>query len=360
VAGVGLAVVRELREYRAPATAEQVAAFETDVLAEFVLARASAGMVDKTIRQDLTDLGQIRDWFGRPLWQMTAPDADAYFGRMLRGAAPATRERKANTLSTYFQFLDLRHRAEIYQLTGQAVQCPLDEINRPRKRGEIAIRVPPTETEVDRLFAGWRADLASCRKFATAARDYAAARLWSMVGLRINESRMIDLHDIKWELGMFGKVHVRHGKGSSGMGPRERLVPLINGARDLLVWFVEDVWGILDGDPDRHGAPLLPSERRSGDGSSRRAGDESLRRGLAVAVERHLPGWQGRLSPHVLRHYCASQLYLGGMDLLAIQELLGHSWVATTMRYVHVQKSHIERAWLAGQQRAVARLEGLR
>lgn len=38
---MGLAVVRDLREHRAPATEEELADFETDVLAGFVLARAS-------------------------------------------------------------------------------------------------------------------------------------------------------------------------------------------------------------------------------------------------------------------------------------------------------------------------------
>ena len=37
------------------------------------------------------------------------------------------------------------------------------------------------------------------------------------------------------------------------------------------------------------------------------------------------------MSPHVLRHYCASQLYLTGVDLISIQEMYGHAWVATTM-----------------------------
>jgi integrase len=59
------------------------------------------------------------------------------------------------------------------------------------------------------------------------------------------------------------------------------------------------------------------------------------------------------------RHVCASQLYLGGMDLLAIQEALGHAWVATTMGYVHVHATHVEDAWVAGQERAAMRLEGL-
>ena len=54
----------------------------------------------------------------------------------------------------------------------------------------------------------------------------------------------------------------------------------------------------------------------------------------------------------MLRHFCASQLYLSGMDLIAIQEVLGHSWIATTMRYVHVHRTRVEDAWVAGQQRA--------
>jgi site-specific recombinase XerD len=50
---------------------------------------------------------------------------------------------------------------------------------------------------------------------------------------------------------------------------------------------------------------------------------------------------------------------VNGVDLIAIQEMLGHSWVATTMKYVHVHRTRIEQAWLDGQQRAVRRLEGL-
>jgi len=55
----------------------------------------------------------------------------------------------------------------------------------------------------------------------------------------------------------------------------------------------------------------------------------------------------------------APRSYLGGMDLVAIQQALGHAWVATTMNYIHVHAAHVEDAWIAGQQRAAARLEGL-
>ena len=84
-----------------------------------------------------------------------------------------------------------------------------------------------------------------------------------------------------------------------------------------------------------------------------------FRRSLAEAADRHLPAWSGRLTPHVLRHFCASQLYLAGMTLFAIQELLGHSWTGTTARYIHVHATHVEDAWVAGQQRAADRWKGL-
>ena len=86
-----LALVRDMRELREPSSAEEIESFETDVLAGFVLARASAGLADSTIRNDTGHLDLIRDWFGRPLWEMQPKDADAYFGRVLRDARPSTR-----------------------------------------------------------------------------------------------------------------------------------------------------------------------------------------------------------------------------------------------------------------------------
>ena len=84
---MSLAVVRDLREVRAPAGPEELEALETDVFAGFVLARAAAGLADATITSDVVNLEQIRAWFGRPLWEMEPADADAYFGKVLRNAA---------------------------------------------------------------------------------------------------------------------------------------------------------------------------------------------------------------------------------------------------------------------------------
>jgi site-specific recombinase XerD len=356
---LALAVVRDLREFRAPVSAEELEQFETDVLAGFVLARASAGLADGTIRADVGHLDQMRAWFGRPLWEMEPADADTYFGKVLRGSPSGTRLARAQALTTYFLFLELRHKVEIHRMTGRVVECPIDEMNRPRGSKDAALRIPPTEPEVTTLFIGWGGELATCRKFAPTARNYTAAKLMSQLGLRVSEACKLDLADIKWNLGRFGKIHVRHGKGARGSGPRERMVPLINGADRTLRWFIEDVWSQFDDDHTRPGAPLFPSERTNTDGSSRRVGDDALRNGLAAAAKAHLPGWADKLTPHVLRHFCASELYLGGLDLLAIQEVLGHSWIATTMRYIHVQQTRVEDAWVAGQQRAATRLEGL-
>jgi site-specific recombinase XerD len=44
------------------------------------------------------------------------------------------------------------------------------------------------------------------------------------------------------------------------------------------------------------------------------------------------------------------------MDLKALQELLGHQWLATTSGYIHVHDDHIEQAWAAANARTVDRL----
>ena len=59
------------------------------------------------------------------------------------------------------------------------------------------LRVPPAEAQIELLFAGWREELATRRKFVPAARNYAAARLEADVGLRVNEIRMLDLDDVR-------------------------------------------------------------------------------------------------------------------------------------------------------------------
>ena len=78
---------------------------------------------------------------------------------------------------------------------------------------------------------------------------------------------------------------------------------------------------------------------------------------MTDAIDRWLPDWSGRLTPHGLRHFCASSMYSRGVDLKAIQDLLGHEWLSTTTRYIHVHEDHIEHAWAAANDRVAGRLE---
>ncbi|MFE5740143.1 hypothetical protein [Streptomyces celluloflavus] len=183
---MALAVVQDLGQARGLPTPEELEHFETNAPAGFVLVRASAGLTDGTIQGDVGRLEKVRDWFGRPLWEREPTDANAYFGTTIRDSSPSLRAGRAGAISVFFDFLELRYRAALHQLTGRLVECPLDEMNRPRASVTPQLRIPPSNEEIEQLFAGWRNDLASCRKFAPAARDYTVARLSADVGLRVN------------------------------------------------------------------------------------------------------------------------------------------------------------------------------
>jgi hypothetical protein len=167
---VSLAVVRDLRSQSRLGTAEEVAAFEQDLLAEFVLARSSAGVTDGTIRTDVSIIVELREWFGHPLWQMQPQDLDRFFGRHQRELAAGTKARKAAAIGVFFEFLQLRHKPAIHAATGWVVESPLDEVNRPRGGQSARLRIPPLPREVDLLFGGWREDMARAGKYAAVAR----------------------------------------------------------------------------------------------------------------------------------------------------------------------------------------------
>ncbi|ONH51366.1 integrase [Frankia sp. CcI49] len=343
-------------------SAQELEDFEQELVDQYALAMVGAGCTDHHVAAERATVFEFVRFLGRPVWTTEAVDADRYLTwlRRDRRLARSTLFAKALVLRHFFDFLVARYQGDVHALTGYVVTQPIDEFNRPTKPYFDSPRVPPSDVEVERLFAAWRESLPEARKFLPAARDYLAASLWRRAGLRISETVMLDVRDWRPDLGELGKLHVRFGKGSRGRGPKTRLTPAINAVGELLEWWLADVrhqFGDDWSDPD---APMLPSERRDRDtGRCLRAGADALRSGLAGAVRLWLPAWNGRLTPHALRHYCASSLYARGVDLKAIQELLGHSWLSTTTRYIHVHDGHVEQAWAQANERVAARLTGV-
>ena len=357
---MSLAVVRNITSARQLRTGEEVEDFEQEIVDQYALAMAAAGLTDGHIGNARGAIIEFRRSLRGPLWSATCDDADRFLAELRRiGRSVTTRAGKAGALAHFFDFLILRYQGDIHALTGVVVEQPIDEFNRQSGKSLGKVRVPPSDAEVDALFTSWRGSVTEARKYLPAARNYFAASLWRRLGLRINETVMLDICDWRPDLGEFGKLHVRHGKGSRGRGPKGRLLPAINGADKLIDWWLAEVrhqFGDGWSDPD---APMLPSERRDPDyGKCGRVGDDQLRHGLRVQTELWLPAWSGRLSPHVLRHYCASSLYGAGMDIKALQELLGHEWLSTTTQYVHVHDEHVERSWLNANRRLETRFAG--
>jgi site-specific recombinase XerD len=360
---MGLAVVHSLGAGAARLVLpEELEEFEQELVDQYALACCAAGVGDGPGAADRAVIFAFVRFMNRRVWTACPDDADRFLShlREVRRLAASTLHGRALALGKFYDFLMARYQGEVYARTGHVLEQPIDEFNRPARAYDgAAKRVPPSEQEVDQLFGAWREYLPTTRKYLPAARDYFAASLWRRAGLRIHESLMLDVRDWRPDLGAHGKLHVRFGKGSMGRGAKPRLVSAINAVDDLMTWWLQDVrhqFGEDYADPD---APLLPSERHDRDtGRCLRVGDDALRSGLAAAVGVWLPAWNGRLTPHVLRHYCASSLYARGMDLKAIQETLGHEWLSTTTRYIHVRSEHVEQAWAAANDRTAARLAG--
>lgn len=353
-----LAAVRNIGSPAGLRGEDDVAAFEQEIIDQYALAMAATGVTDAYVASTRRVIFEFTATLSGPLWTATCSDADRFLTEERRaGRSASTRSSKAAALASFYAFVIARYQGDINALTGWVVEQPIDEFNKPPDVSAARVRVPPSDAEVDELFGAWRTALPEARKYLPAARDYFAASLWRRVGLRINETVMLDVRDWRPDLGALGKLHVRFGKGGRGRGPKARLVPAINGADELIDWWLAEVrhqFGRDWSDPD---APMLPSERHDPLlPRSRRVGAEALRQGLGRQTARSLPAWSARLTPHVLRHYCASSLYASGMDLKALQELLGHEWLSTTTRYVHVRSDYVEQAWTDSNRRVTDRL----
>jgi integrase/recombinase XerD len=170
-------------------------------------------------------------------------------------------------------------------------------------------------------------------------RDRALLELLYGTGARVSEAVGLDLSDLVGEEGLLRL---------SGKGGKERLVPLGRCAAAACAR-----WLALEGRP-----ALEPDRwRRRGDAEAvflNLHGARLSRQGAFEILRRRAMGThaEGRVSPHVLRHSCATHLLAHGADIRVVQELLGHASVTTTQLYTKVTSEHLRRAYESAHPRA--------
>jgi integrase/recombinase XerD len=153
-------------------------------------------------------------------------------------------------------------------------------------------------------------------------RDIAILELLYASGLRATELCELKTGDLNLQVGV---VRV-FGKGS-----KERIVPVGKTAANAIAQYLADCRPKLEKSPD---ARMFLS----------RTGRPIERVGLWMLVEKYgrLSGLLKDVSPHTLRHCFATHLIGGGADLRIVQELLGHSDIATTQIYTHVDQDRLK------------------
>lgn len=160
-------------------------------------------------------------------------------------------------------------------------------------------------------------------------RDLALIELLYATGARISEAVGLSIGEIDLQ----ARLVRLYGKGS-----KERIVPFGSSAAAAL-----DDWFSPSGR-----ARLVPDQWRTrGDAEAvflNRRGGRLTRQAAWLVIKRYgaRAGIGDDLSPHVLRHSCATHLLDHGADLRVVQEMLGHASISTTQIYTKVSQ---ERLW---------------
>ncbi len=173
------------------------------------------------------------------------------------------------------------------------------------------------------LWTSWRRFSTHAPPHQSGRRDQCIIELLYGSGMRVGELVALDLADLEPSTRL---VRVR------GKGRKERIVPYGRRAADALRSYLPDRATWRQGSDKTHDALFV--NQRGG-----RLTDRSVRRLLNAAVARCSATLS--LHPHALRHAFATHLLEAGMDLRAIQELLGHSSLATTQIYTTVDLAHL-------------------
>ena len=85
-----------------------------------------------------------------------------------------------------------------------------------------------------------------------------------------------------------------------------------------------------------------------------RRGDRLTRQGAWAILKRRADrvGLASVVSPHVLRHSCASHMLAHGADIRIVQELLGHASITTTQLYTKLSAEHLRASYELAHPRA--------
>ncbi len=172
-----------------------------------------------------------------------------------------------------------------------------------------------------------------------AERDLAMFELLYGCGLRATEIVTLRVADVDLEGGLVRCL---------GKGDKERVVPLGSYAAAAV------------GSYAAHGRRLLAHGGRHDELFLNAHGAPLTRQGLDFVLRRTLRrvGLEGRASAHTFRHSFATHLVEGGADLRSVQEMLGHSDIATTQIYTHVTADHLREVFYSTHPRARRRSAG--
>ena len=241
---------------------------------------------------------------------VTPGDLDRFVNDRRTDVAPASLARQMASIRNFHRFLVAE---------GRRPDDPSADVDGVRV--PAGLPKPLTEDEVEALIGAVVGD------DPVALRDRALLEFLYATGARISEVCGLSIGDLDLDAGL-----VRlYGKGA-----KERLVPVGSCARRAV-----DRW-LRDGRPE-----LEPTRwNKRGDAEAvfldRRGGRLSRQAAWAVVV-RHgeRAGVRAHLSPHVLRHSCATHMLDHGADLRIVQEMLGHASISTTQVYTKVSQERL-------------------
>ena len=234
-----------------------------------------------------------------------------------RGYALSTKSRKIASAKSFFNFL---------KSEGVIRNNPMDEVRQPRS-GQVLPKTLSID-EVDQLLNP-NARMNSTEEV----RDGAMVELMYAAGLRVSELVGLNIRDVDLDIGTVRTL----GKGS-----KERIIPIY----DTAIQSIGEYIAFTRPTHARNQKEEALFLNRRGGRLTRQAFWLRLRK-LSIKV-----GVSTKITPHMLRHSFATHLLHGGASLRHVQELLGHSNIATTQIYTHLTDAYVRNEYAKAHPRA--------